>query len=383
MARLLDGGTTPDGLPWLVMEYVDGVPLYQWCSERAPELRERLRLFLGLCSAVEAAHHRLILHRDIKPANVLVTPDGTPRLLDFGVAKIFSRDGIVSEVELTTLRAPLTPEYASPEQLRGEEVTTSTDVYSLGVLLYELTTGVRPYPTRAEGAAELVRSVLEKDPVRPSTAAGGAGTAAAVATAGTERVPFTGTLPSPPTGGSGHLSRALAGDLDNIVLKALSKETIRRYGSVEELAADLKRHLDGRPVDARPSTWAYRTSKFVRRNRVAVTMSAVALAAILVGAVFSLWSAAEARKDRARAERRLRDVAAMANTVLWDVSEELSKIPGTTPSREKVIDTATRYLNGIAQEGVRDTALVRTLADAFDKLGTVQGQAWSANVGRS
>ena len=380
VARLLDGGTTPEGLPWLVMEYVDGVPLYEWCSERAPTLRERLRLFLGLCGAVEAAHRRLILHRDIKPSNVLVTPEGTPRLLDFGVAKIFSRDGIVPETDLTTLRAPLTPEYASPEQLRGDEVTTSTDVYSMGVLLYELITGVRPYPTRAEGAAELVRSVLEKDPVRPSTAAGGTGAAAA---SGTERAPATRNLPSPPTGGSGSLSRALSGDLDNIVLKALSKETTRRYGSIEELAADLKRHLDGRPVDARPSTWTYRTSKFVRRNRVAVTMGVVATITILTAAAFSFWSATEARQERALAERRLRDVAAMANTVLWDVSEELSKIPGTTPSREKVLDTATRYLNGIAQEGVRDTALVRTLADAFDKLGTVQGQAWSANVGRS
>lgn len=374
MARLLDGGTTAEGLPWLVMEYVDGVPLYEWCSARALTLRERLRLFLALCGSVEAAHRRLVLHRDIKPANVLVTADGTPRLLDFGVAKIFSAEGVAAS-DLTTARAPLTPEYASPEQLRGSTVTTASDVYSLGVLLYELLTGVRPYPTRAEGATQLLRSVLEKDPLRPSTAAAGK--------EGTGGSRATTTLPAPPAGGTTALSRALSGDLDNIILKSLAKETTRRYGSVEELAADLRRHLDGRPVEARPSTWRYRTSKFVRRNRVAVGMGTLAAAAIVAGAAFSLWSAAQARQDRAVAERRLRDVAAMANTVLWDVNEGLASIPGTTPLREKIVDSATHYLNGIAAEGVQDTALIRTLADGFDKLGTVQGYAWSANVGRS
>ena len=377
MARLLDGGTTDTGLPWLVMEYVDGVPLYEWCSDHAPTLRARLRLFLTLCGAVEAAHRRLVLHRDIKPGNVLVTSEGSPRLLDFGVAKIFSRDGIAPEPDLTTLHAPLTPEYASPEQLLGGEVTTASDVYSLGVLLYELITGARPYPTRAEGPAELVRTVLERDPIRPSTAVAGA--------SGMKSGPETATrnLPRPPTGGSAALGRALSGDLDNIVLKALSKETARRYGSVEELAADLRRYLDGRPVEARPSTWSYRASKFVRRNRVGVVMGTIALLAIVAGAGFSFWSAEIAQRDRALAERRLRDVTVMANTVLWDVNEGLATIPGATPLRAKVVDMATTYLNGIAAEGVQDTALVRTLADAFDKLGTVQGHSWNANVGRS
>ncbi|HEU4724496.1 MAG TPA: serine/threonine-protein kinase, partial [Candidatus Eisenbacteria bacterium] len=388
MARLLDGGTTSEGLPWLVMEYVDGVPLYEWCSENAPTLRARLRLFLTLCGAVEAAHRRLVLHRDIKPGNVLVTSDGAPRLLDFGVAKIFSQEGIAPEPDLTTLHAPLTPEYASPEQLRGAEVTTSSDVYLLGVLLYELVTGVRPYPTRAEGAAELVRTVLERDPVRPSTAVVETGTAKGAtrgATTSVAAAPETSTrsLPRPPTGGPAALGRALSGDLDNIVLKALSKETTRRYGSVEELAADLRRYLDGRPVEARPSTWSYRASKFVRRNRTAVVMGSVALLAVVAGAAFSLWSARVAERERATAERRLRDVTVMANTVLWDVNEGLATIPGATPLRAKVVDMATTYLNGIATEGVQDTALVRTLADAFEKLGTVQGAAWAANVGRS
>jgi non-specific serine/threonine protein kinase/serine/threonine-protein kinase len=377
VARLLDGGTNSDGLPWLVMEYVEGVPLYQWCSEHAPTLRDRLGLFLTLCGSVDAAHRRLILHRDLKPGNVLVTADGAPRLLDFGVAKIFSTDGVAPDAELTTLRAPLTPEYASPEQLRGEEVSTSSDVYSLGVLLYELVTGARPYPTRAEGAAALVRTVLEKDPVRPSTAV------AETATMPAAPQPATRTLPLPPAGGSAALGRALAGDLDNIVLKALSKETTRRYPSVEQLATDIRRYLDGRPVQARPSTWSYRASKFVRRNRTAVAMAAVTALALVAGTVFSLWNAAEARRERIVAERRLRDVTVMANTVLWDVNEGLAEIPGTTPLREKVVDMATHYLNKIAAEGVQDTALVRTLADAFDKLGTVQGYAWSANVGKS
>ncbi len=379
MARLLDGGTTDEGLPWLVMEYVDGVGLYEWCSEHAPTLRERLRLFLALCGAVEAAHRRLVLHRDIKPGNVLVTAEGSPRLLDFGVAKIFSREGMDTGpgTDLTTLHAPLTPEYASPEQLRGDEVGTPSDVYSLGVLLYELITGVRPYPTRAEGAAELVRTVLERDPVRPSTAVVGTRVTKSAADTGTR------ALPRPPTGGPAALGRALSGDLDNIVLKALSKETTRRYGSVEELAADLRRYLDGRPVEARPSTWSYRASKFVRRNRLAVVMGSVALLAVIVGVGFSLYSARVAEQQRGVAERRLRDVTVMANTVLWDVNEGLATMPGTTPLRAKVVDMATKYLDGIAAEGVQDTALVRTLADAFEKLGTVQGEPWRANVGRS
>lgn len=379
MARLLDGGTTEEGLPWLVMEYVDGVGLYEWCSEHAPTLRARLRLFLSLCGAVEAAHRRLVLHRDIKPGNVLITADGSPRLLDFGVAKIFSREGLgtVPGADLTTLHAPLTPEYASPEQLRGDEVGTASDVYSLGVLLYELITGVRPYPTRAEGAAELVRTVLERDPIRPSTAVVGTRVTKSAADTGTR------ALPRPPTGGPAALGRALSGDLDNIVLKALSKETSRRYGSVEELAADLRRYLDGRPVEARPSTWSYRASKFVRRNRTAVAMGSVALIAIIAGAAFSLWNARVAEEQRRVAERRLRDVTVMANTVLWDVNEGLAGIPGATPLRAKVVDMATNYLNGIATEGVQDSSLVRTLGDAFEKLGTVQGAAWAANVGRS
>lgn len=281
VARLLDGGLTADGLPYLAMELVEGEPITDYAAARGLPLRERLRLFLQACDAVAHAHRHLVVHRDLKPAHILVADDpggtaegrGGPRvkLLDFGVAKLL--DAEADDGLTRTGAGPLTPQYAAPEQLAGRVVTTAADVYSLGVVLYELLTGNRPYDVKGLPPSEAERVVAATVPPRPSATEGGS----------------TDT-------------RRLRGDLDTVVLKALAKEPDRRYPSAEALADDIERYLDGLPVRARPDTWGYRARKFVRRHRASVGAGAVALAAVLGGAGAALWQAREARAEAAKAE---------------------------------------------------------------------------------
>jgi non-specific serine/threonine protein kinase/serine/threonine-protein kinase len=364
IARLLDGGNTPEGLPYLVMEYIEGESLYEHCSRRALSVRDRLQLFLRLCAAVQYAHQKLVLHRDLKPGNVLVTPDGTPRLLDFGVGKMF--DPEESTADLRTVGLPLTPQYASPEQLRGGEVTTSSDLYSLGVLLYELLTGAHPHPTRGT-PSERMRSVLETDPPRPSTA---------VTRPPQEPDGASTRLPAPPREGTASLRRRLAGDLDNIVLKAMARDVARRYASVEQLADDVTRYLDGRPVHARPDAWSYRVGKFVRRNRIAVAASALAVVALVGGLTSALWQASVARRERAVAVQRLRDVQALANTLMFDVFDGIQDMPGSTAVRQKVIERAASYLEALSKDAAADSSFQISLADAYERLGGAQRHEW-------
>lgn len=354
IARLVDGGVSSDGRPYLVMEFVDGVSIDAWCEEAAPALRTRLELFLHICDAVQYAHQRLVVHRDLKPSNILVGDDGQPKLLDFGVAKVLDTAG-EGGGELTEERAFLgTPSFASPEQLRGERVTTSSDVYSLGVVLYQLLAGSRPFDLSRISREEAHRVVCHQAPQRPSQASKGAGVA----------------------------PRELRGDLDNIVLMALRKEPERRYGSAAELAADLRRFLSGQPVEARPNTLRYRTSKFLSRNRVPVVTTLVLLGGLIAGLVTSARLYVEAAEAREDAVGRYEDMRRMAATLIFEVSGQMGPLEGSVRAREAIVTSALFYLDRLAQEGEADPTILHDLARAYLLLGDLQGGALSSNLGR-
>ena len=285
IARLFDGGTGPDGFPYLVMELIRGHPIDEFCDRRRLPVDERLRLFVTVCRAVQFAHQNLIVHRDLKPGNILVDEHGVPKLLDFGIARLLESDGLEpAEPATRTLARVLTPEYASPEQLTGGAVTTSMDVYALGVVLYDLLTGERPFRVDSRSPLEWQRSVLEETPRRPSTTASSAGSDAVEARGSSRR----------------QLGRKLRGDLDRIVLMALRKEPGRRFQSVQELGDDVERYLAGKPVAARGDSLSYLARRFVGRNRVAVSAALAVVLALVAGLI-----AARRGEQRAQASERL------------------------------------------------------------------------------
>jgi len=346
IARLLDGGTTAAGEPYFVMEYVEGRPLLDHCREHDVPLPQRLGLFREICDTVQYAHQHLVVHRDLKPGNILATPEGSVKLLDFGIAKMLSPETAATAPPTATFERMLTPEYASPEQVRGLAVTTASDVYSLGVILYELVTNEKPYRIESGDPADLLRLVCELDPDRPST-----------------RAP------------------ELSGDLDAIVLKAMRKEPERRYASAAALSEDVGRFLDGRPVEARRGSTAYRARKFVRRHRVGVAATALVLVALAGGILATLSEARRARAAEARAERRFNDVRKLANSFLFEFHDAIQDLPGATAARSLVVRRALEYLDSLAAESAGDRALRRELAEAYRKVGDVQGNAFTANLG--
>ncbi len=362
IAQLLDGGNTEDGLPYFVMEYVEGEPITAYCDRRGLGVRERIGLFRTACAAVQFAHQNLVVHRDLKPGNILITDDGIPKLLDFGIAKLLNPESAPAPSDMTAAGLQLfTPDYASPEQIRGERITTASDVYSLGVLLYELMTGRRPYRGTVPTTDKPGPQVRDEEPEKPSRAV----------TRPPDGAAFAESRPG--AAERQNLRRLLSGDLDTIVLKAMRGEPGRRYASVEQLSEDLRRHLEGLPVSARKDTVGYRAGKLLRRHRVGAAAAALVLLSLLGGIAATSWQARIARREHDLAERRLRDVRQIVSSFLFELHGAIASLPGSTPARELLVRHALKYLRTLAGERAEDPSLRRELADAYEKLGTIQG----------
>ncbi len=367
IARLLDGGHTTDGLPFIAMEYVEGQTITEFCDQKRLAIEDRIVLFRKVCKAVAYAHHNLVVHRDIKPSNILVTPDGEPKLLDFGIAKLLSPTASGNTVDLTVAGANLmTPDYASPEQIRGDRVTTVSDIYSLGVLLYELLCGHRPFQFKNRPSAEILKIVSEQEPSAPSTAA--LTKAEALPEGHTKRILSPETVAASRNEQPARLRKRLRGDLDNIVLTALRKDPQRRYSSVEQFSEDLQRHLSGLPVVARPATLGYQVGKFVQRNRTAVSFATLALVALLAGLSIAVWQAVVARQERARAEQRFEEVRKLANTLVSGWDKDIPESLVSNQVRGRIADISIQYLDNLARE-TNDPALLKELTRAYISVG--------------
>jgi serine/threonine protein kinase len=343
IARLLDGGATDDGRPYLVMEYIDGTPITDHAEQSGLTVPERLELFRTVCSAVQYAHQNLVVHRDLKPSNILVTASGVPKLLDFGIAKLLDPD---ADATVTSVWL-MTPECASPEQVRGQPITTATDIYSLGVLLYHLLTGERPYEFTTRTPEEVMRVVCETDPKRPGAI------------------------------------RPLSEDLDTVVLKTMHKDPARRYLSAEQLAEDIRRCLRGLPVSARKDTVAYRSRRFVSRHKAGVAVAALVLVAVIAGIVTISREAGIARLERNKAEARFEDVRKLANSLVFELHDAIQDLPGATRARELLVKRASEYLDRLSVSASGNTSLQDELASAYEKVGDIQANTGSESVGNT
>ncbi len=346
IARLLDGGATPEGVPYLVMELVEGRPIDAYCEEHALPIAERLRLFQQVCAAVAYAHRHLIVHRDLKPRNILVAADGSIKLLDFGIAKILQDPGESASHATMTAISALTPAFSSPEQILGLPITTASDVYSLGVVLFHLLSGRSPYRGSLASTQDAITQVCEKEPLRPSAAAAG-----------------------------------LARDLDDIVLMALRKEPEKRYASVERLSEDIRRYLTGLPVAAHGGRMGYRAAKFARRHRVEIAAALVVALALIGGVIAATHQAHIAQREKLRAERDFSRTRKLANSLMFELHDAIKDLRGATPARQLLVTRALEYLNELAAEISNDDEINKELAVAYRKVGDIQGGYGTQNAG--
>jgi serine/threonine protein kinase len=377
IARFLDGGMTADGLPFYAMEFVEGEFIDDYCRAKNLSINERLHLFRQVCSAVQYAHQNLVIHRDLKSKNILVTEDGAPKLLDFGISKVLTPEA-AEEIGTATQLGMMTPAYASPEQILGKRIGTASDIYSLGVILYELLTGQKPYRINSNSQIEIEKAVLEREPVRPSSIVN-------------PKPKVQSPNPENKAGeNNGQIqnskfkvknSKLLKGDLDNIILKALRKEPAERYASVGQFSEDVRRYLEGLPVIARPHTFSYRATKFVKRNRIGVTAAALIFLSLCVGIAVAIWQARRAEQQRILAEKRFNDVRQLANSVVFKYHDAIADLEGSTAVREMLVKDALQYLDTLAADAGSDSELKKELALAYLKLGDAQGKIYAANIG--
>src|SRR5580692_10313400 len=365
IAELLDAGISSDGQPYLILEYVDGTTIDQYCDQHKLDLEARVRLFLDVLAAVAHAHANLIVHRDLKPSNVLVTTGGGVKLLDFGIAKLLEGEGQTGAATLLTHEggSALTPEYAAPEQLTGRPVTTATDVYALGVLLYVLLSGRHPAGSGQHSPAELLKAVLDLEPPRVSEAT----------TADNSKL-----IAERRGGTPDKLRRELRGDLDTIVGKALKKDSQERYASVIGFADDLQRYLKHEPISARPDTLAYRTAKFVRRNRTVVALIATAIVLVIGSLSTGLYVANRQRKI---AEQRFAQVRQLANKFI-DLDQDIRGLAGSTKVRMEMVSDSLQYLTSLGSDVHGDKDLALEIAYAYVRVAHAQGDPTSPNLGQ-